>query len=352
MENHMFVRAMTVGVAIMVFATSATAQERGTVEFGGFASNTSFDNSLGMNSAWGFGGRVGAFLHPRVSLEFEAGATSASRTLGLNDVNVGILSGRATAVPFKSGRVSVLVGAGVDHTDTYNIESYGVHGLVGAKIGLWNTGDLRIDGIQSYMVNGNGTNLGLHMGLSFYRNPLGRMRTVTRDVVGPSIMQRPDSVSAFETRRLRALEASYRSLRDSLARNTSYSTPSSAAALATMQEMIYFQADKAELSDSAKSILRDKLAVFRANPGMRIVITGFASQPGTDSYNMALGARRADAAKAYLVAMGIDPVRVEVATRGEGELVVEGPGELANAQNRRGQFRLLIANDHLVAPKR
>jgi outer membrane protein OmpA-like peptidoglycan-associated protein len=85
---------------------------------------------------------------------------------------------------------------------------------------------------------------------------------------------------------------------------------------------------------------------------MRIVIVGFASQPGTEAYNLALGTRRAEAAKAYLVSQGVDPIRIEIATRGEGQLVVEGPGELADAENRRGQFRLLIADPYLAVPKK
>ena len=85
---------------------------------------------------------------------------------------------------------------------------------------------------------------------------------------------------------------------------------------------------------------------------MKIVITGFASQPGTDAYNMALGTRRAEAAKAYLVSMGVDQNRIEIATKGSGQLVVEGPGELADSENRRGQFRLLIADPYLAAPKK
>jgi len=162
--------------------------------------------------------------------------------------------------------------------------------------------------------------------------------------------QRPDSVSAAETRRLRALALSYQQLRDSLSRSK-YSPTSSAAALATMREVIHFEHDRSDLSDSAKAILDDKVTVFRANPAMRIVISGFASQPGTAEYNLALGLRRAEAAKAYLVSRGVDPIRIEIATRGEGQLLVEGPGEVADAANRRGQFRLLIADPFLAAPK-
>ena len=54
--------------------------------------------------------------------------------------------------------------------------------------------------------------------------------------------------------------------------------------------------------------------------------------------------------KAYLVSRGVAANRIEITTRGENNLLVEGPGDVANAANRRGQFRLLIANPYLVRP--
>ena len=127
---------------------------------------------------------------------------------------------------------------------------------------------------------------------------------------------------------------------------------SPAATLTTMQALIHFANDQADLSDSAKAILDEKVAIFRANPGLRIVIVGYASRPGTAAHNLALGTRRAEAAKRHLVAQGISPTRIEIATRGQGELLVEGPGEAADAQNRRDQFQLLVAahNDVFLMP--
>jgi peptidoglycan-associated lipoprotein len=126
--------------------------------------------------------------------------------------------------------------------------------------------------------------------------------------------------------------------------------PSSASALATMNALIYFENDQANISDSAKAILEEKVAIFRANPDMRIVILGYASEPGTKDYNFALGGRRAAAAQDYLVGRGIKLDRIEIVTRGKGELVVEGPGEVAAAQNRRDEFKLLIGSGYLVQP--
>lgn len=348
----MFGRAITVGVAAMCAAIPATAQQRGTVEFGAFASNTSYGSSLGMNNGMGAGGRIGAFLAPRWAVEFEGGGGNASRTLGRSDVNVGVLSGRLLFVPVKFGDLSVLLGAGGDHTDTHFIESFGYHGLLGLRLAFTDALSVRLDGIESHMANGGASNFSLHLGLNLFRQPAHLMTTVFRDGPPVPMAQRPDSVSAGETHRLRVVEASYRALRDSLGRPASvaYVPASSAAALATMQEKIHFENDRSDLSDSAKEILRAKLPIFRENPAMRIVISGFASEPGTTKYNLALGLRRAQAAKDYLVSQGVDPVRIEIATKGEGQLLVEGDSDAADTANRRGQFRLLIADPYLVEP--
>jgi outer membrane protein OmpA-like peptidoglycan-associated protein len=261
-------------------------------------------------------------------------------------VNVGILSGRLTAVPIKSGRLSLLLGGGVDHMDAHFFESYGFHGLAGVKIALAEMVALRVDGVRSYMANGGGWNNALHLGLSLYRTPTRRTNTVTNTVTRTVTMnapQRPDSVSAAETRRLRAAETRYQALRDSLAWRPTGPRPVSSADRSTMMETIHFRNDRSDLSDAARALLRDKVEVFRDNPALRIVITGYASSPGTEPYNMALGLERAEAAQTYLVAWGVAADRIEIATRGEGQLVIAGPGEVAATANRRGEFRLLVA---------
>jgi peptidoglycan-associated lipoprotein len=345
---------ISVGVAALVLAASASAQQRGTIELGGFVSRTSFGNGLNMDAGNGFGGRTGAFIAPSLSLEFEGGAANSSRSLGLNDVHSSVLATRLTAVPIKIRRFSLLAGLGVDHTDTYFIESYGVSGLLGGKFALSDRFALRVDGILSHMSHGDYTNKRLHIGLSTYRHPRGTVTTVTRMVDGPVFSQRPDSVSAAETKRLRMVAVRYDDLRDSLNLPV-LNVPadvSSAKALATMKEMIHFNRDEAELSDSAKAILAAKVPIFKANPAMRIMITGYTSAPGSEEHNFALGRKRAEAARGYLVSLGVEAVRIEVSTRGEGMLLVEGPGATADAENRRSQFRLLIADPFLVAPKK
>jgi outer membrane protein OmpA-like peptidoglycan-associated protein len=178
-------------------------------------------------------------------------------------------------------------------------------------------------------------------------------RTVTLAApAGPMAVQQADSVSAYEQSRLRRVEVDYRQLRDSLAHpSASLTTQSSSSALATMEEKIHFATDKAELTPESKEILDSKIAIFRTNPRMRIIITGNTDERASDTHNMGLGRRRSDMAKAYLVAHGIDADRIEVSSEGERAPTAAGTSTNAQAQNRRDEFRLLIGSDYLVAPK-
>ena len=352
MKNKM----LTLGAAMMIAAVPAAAQDRGTIEFGGFASWNMWDKAYQMDNGIGFGGRIGAFLDPRWSIEFDGNGGTASRPLGLADRSFMVLDARLAFIPVKVGRASLILGGGVSHVDA-NVsgaptdQNFGYHALLGGKLALTETAALRLDYVMHF--NTDAQHSSLRAGLALYRRPEGKTTTEIRNVPGPATAQRPDSVSAAETRRLREAEARYVALRDSLARIPAQTpmTASNVAALATMLEMVHFERDQSDLDAVAKAILDDKVAIFNANPEMKIVITGYASSPGTDAYNMALGLRRATASKAYLVSRGVAADRIEIATRGENNLMVEGPSDVANTANRRGQFRLLIANPYLVAPR-
>jgi peptidoglycan-associated lipoprotein len=348
----MSLRAITIGATLLACAVPVAAQERGTVEFGAFGSAGMFDKSLTLSHGFGGGGRVGIYLDPRLALEFEKGEMSAERTLGLSNVNVGILAGRLVATPIRSGALSILVGAGAGAgTETNFLHSYGVNALVGAKVALSDYAAIRIDGISDWLANYNWKSYqSVHIGLSLYRRPNRVTRTI--EVTGPTTyLQRPDSVSAEEQARRRRAEQDYRNLRDSLSRPDAAKAASSASALATMEEKVHFATDKSDITPEGKAILDSKVAVFGANPRMRIVIVGNTDERASDAYNMGLGGRRSAAAKAYLVAQGIDPVRIEITTEGKRSPTAAGTSTSAEAQNRRDEFRLLIASDYLVSPK-
>lgn len=147
------------------------------------------------------------------------------------------------------------------------------------------------------------------------------------------------SISAAETMRLTTIEDRYRALRDS----TADSTTVSAADRLTMMDIIHFRHDRSGLNATTRAILRNKVPIFRAHPSMIITITGFTSEPGTGTYNRSLGLRRARAARDFLVSQGIPEHRIDIATRGSHDFVVEGPGAVADAANRRGEFWFFVA---------
>lgn len=101
---------------------------------------------------------------------------------------------------------------------------------------------------------------------------------------------------------------------------------------------IYFDFDKYNLRDDARRMLDANAEILRSNSDMNILIEGHCDERGTDEYNLALGERRAQAAREYLVRLGIDASRINVLSYGEERPVAPGHDEESWALNRRGEF--------------
>lgn len=110
-------------------------------------------------------------------------------------------------------------------------------------------------------------------------------------------------------------------------------------AIETVRERIHFEFDKSEITDEAAAVLRRKAEVLRENPGMRIVIEGHCDERGSNEYNMALGQRRADAARDYLLDLGVPEEAVaRTVSYGEERPLIARSDEEAWAMNRRSEF--------------
>jgi peptidoglycan-associated lipoprotein len=101
---------------------------------------------------------------------------------------------------------------------------------------------------------------------------------------------------------------------------------------------INFEFDQYGLTNEAKASLDELAQALKGNPQFAVTIEGHADERGTVEYNMALGEQRAQAAKAYLVSLGIDASRVDTTSYGEQQPVDPGHDELAWAINRRAHF--------------
>ena len=113
------------------------------------------------------------------------------------------------------------------------------------------------------------------------------------------------------------------------------------AAFSSIQAPIYFDFDRSELREDARQTLQTKAEALRQFPDIRIRIEGHCDERGTVEYNLALGERRADAARAYLVDLGIDPDRMTTISYGEERPAMDGNNESAWSQNRRDEFVII-----------
>ena len=113
---------------------------------------------------------------------------------------------------------------------------------------------------------------------------------------------------------------------------------------------IYFDYDKSEITDQARTTLDAKLPILNANPAMRVRIAGHTDSRGSDEYNLALGQRRAAAAKRYLTQRGIDAGRIDVISYGEERPVAQGDDESAFSQYRRAEFEITAGGLNLRRP--
>lgn len=105
-----------------------------------------------------------------------------------------------------------------------------------------------------------------------------------------------------------------------------------------MQEDIYYEFDKSTLTPTAQDNLLRKAEWLRENPNATVTIEGHCDERGTNEYNLALGDRRAESAKAFLTDLGIDSSRLTTISYGEERPVDPRSDEEAWAKNRRAHF--------------
>ena len=101
------------------------------------------------------------------------------------------------------------------------------------------------------------------------------------------------------------------------------------------QDVIYFDTDKYDIDSQDQTALRQQAQYMLQYPSVRATIEGHADERGTREYNLALGERRANAAKNYLVSLGVPAERLSVVSYGEERPAATGSNESAWAQNRR-----------------
>ena len=107
-----------------------------------------------------------------------------------------------------------------------------------------------------------------------------------------------------------------------------------ASELVEVGDRIFFGYDESIITDQSAETLQQQYQFLIRNPDLSITITGHCDERGTREYNLALGERRASAAKNYLISLGISSNRISVISYGKEKPAVEGHDETAWTQNR------------------
>ena len=100
-------------------------------------------------------------------------------------------------------------------------------------------------------------------------------------------------------------------------------------------DRVFFATNESILTTKSRDTLRKQAAWLRENPSVNIVVEGHADERGTREYNLALGERRANAAKDYLMTYGVSASRITVISYGKERPVDSGSNPLAWSKNRR-----------------
>ena len=119
----------------------------------------------------------------------------------------------------------------------------------------------------------------------------------------------------------------------------------------TLMTSIGFDFDRSDLRDDARAALDAKIPILLANSNVTIRVGGHADERGSSEYNLALGQRRAAAAKRYLVERGVAEARIETTSFGEERGVCSESNEGCWAQNRRDEFEITGGGPVLSRPR-
>ena len=106
--------------------------------------------------------------------------------------------------------------------------------------------------------------------------------------------------------------------------------------VANVGDRVFFDFDKSDLKPEARQTIQRWAAWLKQYPNVTVTVEGHCDERGTREYNIALGERRATAAKNFLASLGIDAKRVSTISYGKERPAVVGSNEAAWSQNRRG----------------
>jgi len=138
-----------------------------------------------------------------------------------------------------------------------------------------------------------------------------------------------------------AEEAARRAAAEEAARRAAEMEAPKPEALLSELDRIHFDFDQYVLTPEAQAILAANAAYLKAHPEISVRVEGYCDERGSDEYNLALGERRALAAKNYLQTLGVVSGRIDTISYGEEKPLDPASTEEAWAKNRRDEFKII-----------
>ncbi len=153
----------------------------------------------------------------------------------------------------------------------------------------------------------------------------------------PEVVQEEsaEEIAEREAREREAREAEERRRREAERRRV----------MEVIAERVHFDFDKSDIRADAEATLQRKVTVLREHPGIQLRIEGHCDERGSNEYNLALGQRRAEAVKRYLLSYGLDQSRFCTISYGEERPADAAHAEAAWDMNRRSEFAVTDAGD-------
>ena len=108
---------------------------------------------------------------------------------------------------------------------------------------------------------------------------------------------------------------------------------------------IHFEFDSASITETTRDILSQNVEIMLRHPEIAVEIEGHCDEAGSEEYNLALGQRRADSIRKYVVAEGIPGSRLKTISFGEEMPLVSGGTDGGRALNRRAEFKVVVGRN-------
>lgn len=388
--QKMWLSALMVGSVAL--ASPAAAQGWGAVELGPFARFQSFDGSLGLTDEFGFGGRLGLFVLPRLEIEGDVSRTNTNLSTGSGHVRHTPIHARLLYNQPVGSQMAFIIGGGFAHAkyeeDVSGSESGG-GGLIGWRVLPASWASIRADFSVDYF--GNPVNKGagvssnwdkaFTVGMSFIIGGK-RERPAPPPVVTapppqpPPVVDSdgdgvPDSVDKCPNTPAGTkvdadgcpvvtpapppppvVDSDGDGVPDSVDKcpNTPAGTKVDANGCpivfeekktAVVLQGVNFEINKAVLLADSKSVLDQVAASLVANPAVRVEVAGYTDNTGAKAHNEKLSQDRADAVRAYLVEKGVSPDQLIAKGYGESQPIASNATAAGRAQNRRVELHKL-----------